>query len=180
MKIDCDVIKDLLPLYVENIASEASRNLVEEHCRSCESCKKVMESMGVRDMKIESSMDGFKKAKRDYKKHVVTIVACAIYLTLVVVATVEGKVFLDPSDAMGYGLLYLYVVLPFGAMICSGLLGTQKNRIKYIMPCFFGGVGILFPWILFESTDVIFFFVHFVPSLIGLGIGCLVRKISKK
>ena len=37
--IDCNVIIDLLPLYKEEICSEATRELVEEHLRSCEDCR---------------------------------------------------------------------------------------------------------------------------------------------
>lgn len=44
MKIDCeancDVIKDLLPLYEEGLLSEASVELVEDHLKTCSACKK--------------------------------------------------------------------------------------------------------------------------------------------
>ena len=45
MKIDCDIIKDLLPLYVEGLASEKSGSVVEEHLEECESCKKIYQEM---------------------------------------------------------------------------------------------------------------------------------------
>lgn len=38
MKLSCDVIKDLLPLYVEHITSEDSNQLVQEHLKGCASC----------------------------------------------------------------------------------------------------------------------------------------------
>ena len=38
MDISCDVIRDLLPMYVEELTSDASRELVDEHLRSCEEC----------------------------------------------------------------------------------------------------------------------------------------------
>ena len=31
MKISCDVIRDLLPLYVEDMLSNDSKNIVDEH-----------------------------------------------------------------------------------------------------------------------------------------------------
>ena len=40
MKMDCNVIKDLLPLYVDNCCSEESTKLVKEHLSVCESCRK--------------------------------------------------------------------------------------------------------------------------------------------
>lgn len=36
MKISCDVIKDLLPLYIDDILSNDSKNLVDEHIEECD------------------------------------------------------------------------------------------------------------------------------------------------
>ncbi|NLZ45642.1 MAG: zf-HC2 domain-containing protein [Clostridiales bacterium] len=38
MKLSCDVIKDLLPLYVENITSEDSNQLIHDHLAECPEC----------------------------------------------------------------------------------------------------------------------------------------------
>lgn len=45
MKISCNIIEDLLPLYVDDIVSEDSRQLVEEHLRECPACRKMQEEM---------------------------------------------------------------------------------------------------------------------------------------
>lgn len=45
MKLDCEIIKDLLPLYIDNVCSEASKTAVEEHLKECESCGKELEAM---------------------------------------------------------------------------------------------------------------------------------------
>jgi len=45
MKISCNIIEDLLPLYVDDIVSEDSRQLVEEHLKECPSCRKMQEEM---------------------------------------------------------------------------------------------------------------------------------------
>ena len=44
-KLNCEVIKDLLPLYVENLASPSSRIIVEEHLVTCKECQKEKESL---------------------------------------------------------------------------------------------------------------------------------------
>lgn len=44
-EVNCEVIEDLLPLYVEYMASPSSRTLVEEHLVSCESCRELEKSM---------------------------------------------------------------------------------------------------------------------------------------
>lgn len=45
MKTNCDIIRDLLPLYAEHITSEASNALVEEHLAECEVCRAELEQM---------------------------------------------------------------------------------------------------------------------------------------
>lgn len=45
-KISCNVIGDLLPLYVDGAVSEDTKKLVEEHLAECEECKKAAEDMG--------------------------------------------------------------------------------------------------------------------------------------
>lgn len=45
MELDCAVITDLLPLYQEGLASEASRRLVEAHLPHCPSCRAELETL---------------------------------------------------------------------------------------------------------------------------------------
>ena len=45
MKLECDVIRDLLPLYAEKLASPASSALVEQHLAECEACRAELEQM---------------------------------------------------------------------------------------------------------------------------------------
>lgn len=39
----CKIIKDLLPLYVENMVSEESKEFIENHIKECEDCKRELE-----------------------------------------------------------------------------------------------------------------------------------------
>ena len=45
MKISCDVIMDLLPLYHDGVCAENSKKIVEEHIAECESCKGVLDRL---------------------------------------------------------------------------------------------------------------------------------------
>ena len=38
-RIPCNVNKDLLPLYVDDVCSEESKAIVEEHLAGCEECQ---------------------------------------------------------------------------------------------------------------------------------------------
>ena len=37
----CDIIKDLLPGYIDEILSEAGKDLVRKHLDECEACSRV-------------------------------------------------------------------------------------------------------------------------------------------
>ena len=45
MKLSCQIIEDLLPLYEDNVCSAQSRAAVEEHLQSCEKCKQLYEGV---------------------------------------------------------------------------------------------------------------------------------------
>ena len=45
MKIPCDLILDLLPLYQNNLCSEGSEAIITEHLATCENCNKVLDKM---------------------------------------------------------------------------------------------------------------------------------------
>ena len=42
-KISCEIIKDLLPLYYDNVCSNDSKLLVEKHISECTSCRKYLD-----------------------------------------------------------------------------------------------------------------------------------------
>ena len=39
MKLSCNVIRDLLPLYRDGVCADETRTLVEEHLAGCASCR---------------------------------------------------------------------------------------------------------------------------------------------
>lgn len=45
MKNICEIVQDLLPLYVDGCCTQGSRELVEEHLKECSACKQVFGEM---------------------------------------------------------------------------------------------------------------------------------------
>lgn len=86
MKNECDIIGDLLFSYNDNILSNTSKELVEEHLKKCEKCKKILE-----EIKQESNegaqvkeIDFFKSIKKNInKKNMVILVVVVILMILV-------------------------------------------------------------------------------------------------
>ena len=44
-EISCNIIRDILPLYVDEAVCEETKELVEEHLFTCEDCRKEAEMM---------------------------------------------------------------------------------------------------------------------------------------
>jgi len=88
-KFDCEIIKDLLPLYADNVCSEKSARIVEEHLNDCSDCseefRKIKECPVVpevdEDMKKAVKNAG-KRIKKDKKKTVIETVALVLILTI--------------------------------------------------------------------------------------------------
>ena len=45
MKNECSIIRDILPLYVENMVSEDTSEFVKEHLESCPACRAELEKL---------------------------------------------------------------------------------------------------------------------------------------
>ena len=45
MKNECSVVRDILPLYLENMVSEETAESVKEHLESCPACAAEFEAM---------------------------------------------------------------------------------------------------------------------------------------
>ena len=90
--ISCDVIRDLLPLYVDDVCSETSKRLVVEHVKNCENCRKILESLRVDISSAQPDIaptDGkaprnpFLKVKRKQRISVaVAVVVTILFMTI--------------------------------------------------------------------------------------------------
>lgn len=108
MKLSCDVIQDLLPLYVDQACSEDSTGLVEEHMAECEVCKQTYDAMkteGKTEELVNSEefrkqqTDSVKKVKKKWSR--------------------SKKIFLTVGIIIGAGLLYILIRVGF----VLGILG---------------------------------------------------------
>ena len=64
MKNDCEVIRDLLPLYADNACSVKSRAMVEEHLQECPDCRELVSRL--LKTEIEDALHSEKEAVIQY------------------------------------------------------------------------------------------------------------------
>lgn len=96
MKIQCEIIRDLIPLIEDDVCSEQSKEAVLEHIKKCEECRKIYENAKIHpafvlsvDEKKEKEIvrKGFKKIKR---KNISSLIA--LFLIIFVPYLLWGQV----------------------------------------------------------------------------------------
>lgn len=93
MDISCDIIRDLLPLYAENLVSEDSRKLVDDHLCTCDPCTKQLGILKkATAIPIEVETKSLKRVENTLRRRRVLTVAAALMTALAVL--VSGIVFM--------------------------------------------------------------------------------------
>jgi len=93
MDISCDIIRDLLPLYAEDLVSSDSRKLVDDHLCSCDPCTKQLGILKkAAAIPIEVETKSLKRVEHTIRRRKVLTVAAAIMTVFTVIVT--GFVFM--------------------------------------------------------------------------------------
>ena len=94
MKLSCNVIRDLLPLYRDGVCADETRALVEEHLADCAACRAELEALDAplgqtaEEQREVCALDGVAKTWRRgklrafFKGCAVTALLCAVLLGL--------------------------------------------------------------------------------------------------
>jgi len=97
--MNCSIVRDLLPLYHDEVVSEESRKLVEEHLETCEECKKMLDDIreNMRTAPTQSTEEplasGFKILKKRLRRKTVATIAASILGAVILVSALTYGVF---------------------------------------------------------------------------------------
>ena len=147
-KTDCNIIKDLLPSYVDDLCSEESCAIVEEHLQECPECRNLIKQMKEFQLvpgkkETHKEIDYLKKIKNNnLRKNVLTGLYMAAILVSGIVIWVQS-IGHTTVPVIVYGCLAWAMVsiiyLLFGDLIRNQL----SNKSKNIYRCFTGISGVL-------------------------------------
>ena len=85
-EVTCNTIRDILPLYVDGIVSDDTRNMVTKHLESCEDCRKKYEAMKSEVViPVENNIAPLKHFKKAWKKKKVILVCSTILATIAII-----------------------------------------------------------------------------------------------
>ena len=132
-KISCNIIGDLLPLYVDGAVSEDTKKLVEEHLAECEECKKAAEEMGkelvlpVHETVRAAETSFLQKMKKTWQKRRIRTAVISVAVTAGVILG-SYMALTIPQWIIPYKPVDFSVAVEDG-MVC--VYYTGKGRINY-------------------------------------------------
>lgn len=97
--LSCEIIRDLLPSYVDNVLSDTSVQAVEEHIRECEACAKILADMRLPEEAVQDKLrqdreiNYLKKVKRRHRLVVCCILTVAVLLAVPAVEFIRAVYF---------------------------------------------------------------------------------------
>ena len=92
MSLTCGIIKDLLPLYAENLCGDESRDAVRAHLETCESCRSSLEGMRQKESASPLEALPLRSISQKIKRKQIRLVALALCLALFLITAYQGRV----------------------------------------------------------------------------------------
>ena len=143
MKLSCEVIKDLLPLYYDKVCSKESSSLVEEHLAQCPQCLDELQKLKM-DLENPSIPDGGKKVmksiserwKRDkrvsFTRGSMLVSALAAMICFIAYNVIGSKVLPDGRLVEPFALIpigYIFILMFIISLICN-LVFVKKHKVN--------------------------------------------------
>lgn len=153
---NCEIIKDLLPMYIEGLCSPTSSTLVEQHLSTCKLCRQIHTQM-LKEFEVEQvevnkialqqkqpfeKMNHIFNSYRGFSKILEWMTVLAVVITIILL----GKGFIDTRDLSNDIIQqekieqeqHNIMKVAFENLASEGTSGLQKvsidyqNQIKYI------------------------------------------------
>ncbi|HDR7380532.1 MULTISPECIES: zf-HC2 domain-containing protein [Bacillus cereus group] len=156
-KVSCDIVKDLLPLYYDDVCSGESKKMVEEHLLECDSCKnelnriqdeiiipKVEIKKNKEDVNVIKNISSFwkrSKVKAFIKGIIITVISFSIILVGYVglfnwniVSVPTNMVEVSDISELKDGRIAYHIKIKDGYALNRIKFNMDKNGNFYLMP----------------------------------------------
>lgn len=150
----CDIIRDLLPSYIDGLVSETSNAAIEEHLKECEECRKYLETMKkemVSEQYVEKSKEKiredikpFTKIKEETRKKIIVAVFTVLF-TVAILGIIFESLYGHGTSASVDDVKITYEKV--NGVVTIGFLPTDDSQYIEV----FGG-----DWVLDENGKEIY------------------------
>lgn len=153
MKMDCEVIRDLLPLYADDACSEKSRDMVEEHLQACPECCELLDLL--RQTELESDLHREKE----------TVIQYAL------------RRFRRRSAAVGGTVSGLFMIPILLCLILNLVTGPSLSWVSVVLAALCVAASLIVVPIAVPEDKAFWTFCAFTASLmLLLGVACLYTR----
>ena len=122
------------------------------------------------------------------------IILLGVYLLIWAISEIVFWLVMEPSDATGYAIMFVWILMPVTTFAVSAVIGKNSyfGRLKWLVPLVMGIMYMLVPYSTFSASNMAAFHVFRWPdfpmlpigaaiSLAGILLGNLIsRKQAKK
>lgn len=143
MRLSCEVIKDLLPLYYDKVCSKESSSLIEEHLADCLQCLDELQKLKINLEKPTISEGEIKimknistKWKRDkrvaFTKGSMLVSALATMICFIAYNVIGAKVLPDGTLVEPFALIpigFIFILVFIISLICNFIF-LKKHKIN--------------------------------------------------
>ena len=153
MKTQCEVVRDLLPLYTDEVCSETSRELVEEHLQECPDCRNLLDQL--RETELEDDLG----AEKD------TVIQYAV------------KRFKRRSAAVGSVTSGVFMIPILVCLILNMICGPSLDWVSVVLAALAVAASLIVVPLIVPEDKAFWTFCAFCASLmLLLGVTCLYTR----
>ncbi|MCQ9209108.1 hypothetical protein [Granulicatella seriolae] len=141
---------------------------------------------------MSKTINDFKPQNNSFKKYL-KLALMGIFLICWIITITVFWLYTNPTDAMGFSILYLWIILPLGGIMTSLLLGFfySWDTWFYYWALAVGALYMLAKFVTFSLSNMLEFRVMNLPnfgmlvsasviSLLALWVGNLLRKLRRE
>jgi len=150
MTFDCEMIRDLLPLYADDACSEKSRSAVEEHLQECPDCRSLLQR--IRQTEIDDHLQSEKNEVLQY----------------------EAKRFRNRSAAIGSLISGLFMIPILVCLIINVFSGRPMGWFFVVLASLLVAASLIIVPLMVPEDKFFWTFAAFCASLMALlGVVCI-------
>ena len=168
--MECEVVRDLLPLYADEACSEKSRALVEEHLLDCAECREIL--LKLRNTEIEDDLKNEKNTVIQYGEKRFRRRSAAVGSVISGLFMIPILVCLIVNVVTGPALNWFYIVLASLCVAASLIivpLMVPEDKAFWTL-CAFAASLMLLLGVVCLYTGGRWFFIASSASLFGLAV----------
>lgn len=180
MNKECEIVRDILPLYVDDVCSASSREIIDEHLKTCPDCAAYLEdiraSEAESELRSEKSMVIQNQARRFKRRSAATgSVISALFMIPILICLIANL-------TSGRTLDWFYIVVAAMLVVASVTVVpvmVPDSKLFWTLCAFCGSLVILLAvCALYTRGD--WFFVAASASIFGLAVFFLPFAIKAK